>query len=54
MPPTAFIIRPGATAGVVGDVGESRWVGTSLFTLTRPSQLRMSLRISSAGKSRGA
>ena len=49
VPPTPFIIRDAPIAGVVCDAGVVRCVGISLFTLARPSQLRMSLRISSAG-----
>ena len=52
VPPTAFIIRPGAIAGVEASAAVRRWVGTSSLTFARPSQLRMSLRISSAWKSR--
>src|SRR5687768_13307691 len=52
VPPTPFIIRPGAIAGTDFSAAVRRWVGTSSFTFARPSQLRMSLRISSAWKSR--
>src|SRR5688572_17034080 len=52
VPPTAFIIRPGAAGRTAVCAAFSRAVGISPFTFTRPMWLRMSLRISSDGKSR--